>query len=394
MSSTLWPAVEEEKKMRFFKQVGTVTRMGLATIPDRLGDSLVVVIGMACAVGALLSILALSTGLVASFGVGRPDRAMVMKSGPQAAITQANAGVIADAPGVKKTVTGRPIISGSVSATVSAQKKSDGREVFLQVTGIGTEGLALFPEIKLLNGRMFQPGKFELIAGKNVSKLFTGAEIGKQVDLPQGNWTIVGTFESGNSLEGGLLTDSETLGSALRQPAYRDVAVMLDSPASFENFRRSLATNPALAVEVVRETAYLRRFSFSNFTIIAYVIGAIMGLGAIFGAINTMYATVSRRQIEIATLRAMGFGGLPVMVSILAEAIGLAMIGVAIGALFAWSMFNGNLHSFGSFSFTLMVTPGMAARSAIFAAVLALLGAFFPALRAARQPIATALRAT
>jgi putative ABC transport system permease protein len=222
--------------------------------------------------------------------------------------------------------------------------------------------------------------------------------IGSDVDLPQGNWKIVGIFESGGDMnEAGLLTDADVLGAALRRPTYNSVWVMLDSPASFDAFRGWLRSNPALSVEALREPAYFRRIGGNInalFTGIAYVVGGIMGLGAMFGAINTMYSSVSRRRVEIATLRAIGFGGQAVMFSVLVESLGLAALGAMIGALFSWAMFSGHLQSLGGVAITLSVTPRMALNGVIFACFLAALGAFFPALRAARQPIATALRAT
>ena len=388
--------------MTFFTQLSAVTRMGFASLPTRLGPSLVVVIGMACAVGALLSVLSLSTGIMNVVNQGRPDRAIVLSQGAQfeggSTITRANASVIADLPGVKRTANGRPAASAEVLSGIRATKKSDGLETGQQVRGVGPEMLALHPEIRMVSGRMFQPGKFEVIVGKGASALYQNMNVGDRVDLPQGEWKIVGTFESGgNFLESSMLTDAQTLASAMRQTNYKSVTVMLDSPAALDSFRRALNANPTLAVEVTRETTYWERLSANINTIfkaIAYVVGGIMGLGAMFGAINTMYAAVSNRRVEIATLRAIGFGGTAVVFSVLAEALCLALVGALIGAIFAWAAFSGNLQSFGGLAITLAVTPAMAVNGVVFACLLAFLGGVFPALRAARQPIAIALRAT
>jgi putative ABC transport system permease protein len=245
---------------------------------------------------------------------------------------------------------------------------------------------------------MFQPGKFEVIAGKNMPTVYRDMTIGSQVDLPQGSWKIVGIFESGGDLnEAGLLADADVLSASLRQPAFKSVSVMLENAGAFDKFRGWLRSNPALSVETLREPVYLRRVGGNItglFKGIAYVVGGIMGLGAMFGAINTMYSSVSRRRVEIATLRAVGFGGLAVMFSVLVESLGLAAIGAVIGAAFAWIMFSGHLQSLGGVAITLAVTPAMAVNGVLFACILAALGSFFPALRAARQPIATAIRAT
>lgn len=388
--------------MNFFKQLFTVTRMGISTLPSRLGDSMVVLIGMACAVGALLSVLSLSAGVLNMLGHGRDDRAIVLSQSAQfegaSTITRPNAGVIANAPGIKKTAAGRPIVSAETIAGIAAIKKKDGFSTFVQVRGMGPEGQSLRPEIRILSGRMFQPGKFEVIAGKNMPTVYRDMTIGSQVDLPQGTWKVVGIFESGGDMvEAGLLADADVLASSLRQPAFKSVSVMLENAGAFDRFRNWLRNNPALSVETLQEPAYLRRVGGNVtglFKGIAYVVGGIMGLGAMFGAINTMYSSVSRRRVEIATLRAIGFGGQAVMFSVLVESLGLAAIGAVVGAVFAWGMFSGHLQSLGGVAITLAVTPAMALNGILFACLLAALGAFFPALRAARQPIATAIRAT
>lgn len=388
--------------MNFFKQLFTVTRMGISTLPSRLGDSMVVLIGMACAVGALLSVLSLSAGVLNMLGHGRDDRAIVLSQSAQfegaSTITRPNAGVIANAPGIKKTAAGRPIVSAETIAGIAAIKKKDGFSTFVQVRGMGPEGQSLRPEIRILSGRMFQPGKFEVIAGKNMPTVYRDMTIGSQVDLPQGTWKVVGIFESGGDMvEAGLLADADVLASSLRQPAFKSVSVMLENAGAFDRFRNWLRNNPALSVETLQEPAYLRRVGGNVtglFKGIAYVVGGIMGLGAMFGAINTMYSSVSRRRVEIATLRAIGFGGQAVMFSVLVESLGLAAIGAVVGAVFAWGMFSGHLQSLGGVAITLAVTPAMALNGILFACFLAALGAFFPALRAARQPIATAIRAT
>lgn len=388
--------------MTFFKQLGAVTRMGFASLPSRTGSSLVVVIGMACAVGALLSVLSLSTGIMNVLNKGRQDRVIVLSQGSQfegaSTISRANASIIADMPGVKRTATGRSAASADIFAGVNVTKKSDGLMTGLQVRGVGPDVLALRPEMKIVRGRMFQPGKFEVIVGKNTPVLYEKMDVGDQVDLPQGEWKIVGIFDNGGDfLESSVFTDAQTLASSLRQTNYKSVTVMLDSADTLPRFRSALSANPALQVEVTREPAYWERLGAQVnliFKAIAYVVGGIMGLGAMFGAINTMYAAVSNRRVEIATLRAIGFGGTAVVFSVLAEALSLALIGSLIGAVFAWGYFSGNLQSFSGVAIVLAVTPGMAAGGVGFAFVLASLGALFPALRAARQPIAIALRAT
>lgn len=388
--------------MTFFKQLYAVTHMGIASMRKRTGPSLVVVIGMACAVGALLSVLSLSMGIMNVLNKGRADRAIVMSQGAQqeggSSLNRAQASVIADTPGVRRTANGRPAASADVTSGVTVIKKSDGIPIQLQVRGVGPDVLAVRPEMRIVQGRMFRPGSFEVIVGKNTPKLYEGTNLGDKLDLPKGDWTIVGIFDNGGDfLESSVFADAQTVASALRQSNYKSVTVLLESPEALEGYRRALNANPSLATEVVREPAYWARVGTdvnSVFRAIAYVVGGIMGLGAMFGAINTMYSAVSNRRVEIATLRAIGFGGTAVVISVLAEALILALLGAGIGAFGAWAYFSGNLQSFGGIAITLAITPVMALGGVGFALVLAFLGGIFPAVRAARQPIATAIRAT
>jgi putative ABC transport system permease protein len=378
-----------------------VTLLGLRTIPDRLGASLVVVVGMACVVGVFISILSMSTGYMEIVEkTGHSDRAVVMSQGSlyeyASFISRGNAITIADSPGVRKTADGKPIVSSDTMAFVVMPKKRDGLDAYVTLRGISPEGLTLRPELKLISGRMFNPGAHELIVGKAAQVEFDGLTLGDQVSLPEGDWAVTGSFESnGDARESELIADAVTLGQALRVNGYKSVTVQLDSSESFDQLKESLASNPTLTVDVVRETDYLASQSkdLNDFLrIVAYVVGGIMALGATFGAMNTMYSAVSARAMEIATLRAIGFSAGAVVTSVLAEALLLALAGTAIGVVTAWTLFNGNLHMFGSLVFTLSVTPALIGLGTVLACVLGLIGGLFPALRAARVPVATALR--
>lgn len=389
--------------MDIFRQIGVVTRTSLSTIPNRLGASLVVVIGMACAVGALVSVLSISTGFMqAETSNARPDRAIVLSQGALfeggSTITRDEVTTINDSPGIKRGADGKPIASAEIFTQFLTTKKSGGLDAYVQVRGIGPEGLALRPEVHLISGRMFRPGKFEVIVGKSAQPLFNGLSEGGTVALPQGDWTVVGTFESkGDLLESAILTDEATLASAMRTSTYKSVLVMLNSPAAYDTFEKSLTSNPTLSVEPMRETEYVElqaRQLNLILRLVAYLVGGIMGLGAMFGALNTMYSAVSTRAVEIATLRAIGFGSLVVVISVIVEALLLTSAGAAIGASLAWIAFNGNLHAMGGSTIRLAVTPGLVTGGIVFAALLGLVGGLFPAIRAARLPVATALRAT
>jgi putative ABC transport system permease protein len=385
------------------KQFWAAITLALRTIPSRRGASLVIVISMACAVGALVSIQSLSAGFNRMIhNNGRLDRAMVMSRNSifeaASSVPKDNVNTIADAPGVKHDADGKPILSADAMISFMVTKKSDGLETFLSLRGMGPGGMTLRPEVHLVSGRMFQPGKYEVIVGKSAATEFNGLTEGTRISLPDGDWTIVGTFEAGGSvLDSTLLSDADTLLASTRSTTYKSVRVMLDTPADFTRFKNALTSNPSLTVDVTRETDYnaqqARQLNIL-LNLIAGVVGGIMGLGAMFGALNTMYSAVSARTVEIATLRAIGFGGMAVMASVLVEALLLALGGALIGAVFAWIAFNGNLHAIGGTVINLAVTPGLIINGLLFACILGFVGGFFPALRAARRPVADALRAS
>jgi putative ABC transport system permease protein len=385
------------------KQILAVTAMSLRTIPERLGSSLVVVIGMACAVGALVSILSMSAGFLRTMAAtGDPSRAIILSDGALgewgSTLAHGQAATIADMPGVQKDGERKPVVSAEYIGYTVVPKKSDGLDAYLTVRGVGAANPRLRPEIKLISGRMFRPGQYEIIAGRAAQAQFEGLKEGDKVSMPEGDWLVTGTFESnGSASESELITDSTTLLSVMRTAAYKSMTVRLDSPADFGRFKSALTSRPGPALEIARESDYYadQSKSFDEFLkTVAYVVGGIMGLGATFGALNTMYSAVSARGREIATLRAIGFGGGAVVVSVMAEALLVCLGGALIGILFAWAVFNGYQHAMGGLVIRLAVTTQLALTGAAFALILGAIGGLFPAVRAARRPIADALRAT
>jgi putative ABC transport system permease protein len=388
--------------MSALKQVVAVTVMSLRTIPDRLGSSLVVVIGMACAVGALVSILSMSAGFLRIMAnTGSPSRAIILSDGALgewgSTLAHGEAAIIADMPGVRRDDAHKPIVSADYVGYTVAPKKSDGLDAYLTVRGVSAENARLRPEIKLVSGRQFRPGQYEIIVGKSAQSQFDGLQEGDKVSLPEGDWLVTGTFESnGSANESELITDSATLLSAMRTNAYKSMTVLLDSPASFRRFKDGLTVRPGPALEISRESDYYanQSKSFDEFlTTVAYVVGGIMGLGATFGALNTMYSAVSARAREIATLRAIGFGGGAVVVSVMTEAFIFCQTGAVVGIGFAWLLFNGYQHAMGGLVIRLAVTTRLALTGVVFASLLGIIGGLFPAIRAARLSVADALRA-
>jgi putative ABC transport system permease protein len=387
--------------MNAVRQVAAVTLIGLRAIPQRLGPSLVVVVGMASVVAVTISILSMATGFMRTVNsAGRADRALVLSRNSQyenaSSISRDNVPIIADAPGVRRAPDGKPIVSAESLVQAGVVKKSDGLDAFITVRGVGPEGFALRPEIKLISGRMFRPATHELIVGKAAQSQFEGLDVGSAVSLPEGDWTITGSFDSGgDGNESQLFADSETVLSSMRANAFKSVTVLLTSPDAFKQFKSSLMANPMLTVDVIREPEYLavQTRDINYFlTLIAYLVGGIMGLGALFGALNTLYSAVSTRSKEIATLRVFGFGATAILTSVLAEALLLSLLGAAIGSFIAWLAFNGNFHTAGSLVFKLRVTPLLIGEGITLACALGLIGGVFPAVRAARIPVAVALR--
>jgi putative ABC transport system permease protein len=394
--------------MSALTQIAAVSAMNIRSLPQRIGSSSVVVIGIAGVVAVLISVLAMSTGLLKTMQRTGPDnRAIVVRTGSAAelvsVLTHDAALAITDSAGIKKDSSGRPLASPEVLLIVNLTK-SDGAEASAPFRGFSQDGFAVHPEIKIISGRLFKPGVNEMIVGKSAQRLYRGLTIGSQIKLFGTTWTVVGTFESGGSArESELIADAQTLNSAYqRGNGAQSVWVVIDPALGFQAFKDSLTTNPQLQVDVSTEKDFGTRQSdqiSKILKIVAYVVGGIMGIGAIFGALNTMYSAVSTRSREIATLRAIGFGPVPVVVSVFVEALLLAVIGGAIGALIAWLLFNG--HSVdtlgggfaGQLIFDLAVTPGLVALGIIWACVIGVVGGLFPAIRAARLPVATALRA-
>jgi putative ABC transport system permease protein len=394
--------------MSAITQIAAVSAMNLRSLPQRIGTSSVVVIGIAGVVAVLISVLAMSTGFIRTLQkTGPENRAIVVRTGSSTELVSVlmndAALAVVDSPGIKKGSDGRPLASPETLLIMNLSKK-DGEDASAPFRGLTPDGFAVHPEIKITTGRVFHAGVTEMIVGKSAQRLYKGLDVGSQIKLRGATWTVVGAFEGGGSgHDSELIADKQTLNSAYqRGNGGQSVWVVLDPQGGFQTFKDSITTNPQLQVDVSTEKDFGTQQSAqisSILKIVAYVVGGIMAIGAIFGALNTMYSAVSTRSREIATLRAIGFGPVPVIVSVFVEALLLALIGGAGGALIAWLLFNG--HSVdtlgggfgGQLIFDLAVTPGLVTLGIIWACVIGVIGGLFPAIRAARLPVATALRA-
>jgi putative ABC transport system permease protein len=392
--------------MRALKQIGSITLMNLKSVPQRLGASSVIVIGIAGVVGVLVSILAMVGGLSQMINsTARADRAIVVSTGAGfetlSNITREASEIILDAPGIKHGPDGKPLASAEALAIVRLPLQRGANSGNVSLRGVSGGGLAVHPEIHLVEGRVFGSAVREVIVGRTLQRQFRDIALGQRLMLRGAEWTVVGVFESqGDPHEAEMITGAETLQSAFERTTFQSVVVLLESADAFTEFKGALTRNPALSVDAMREADYYRQQSqaFSRLlSIVAYLIGGIMAVGAVFGALNAMYSAVSTRTVEIATLRVLGFGAAAVIVSVFAEALLLALVGGAIGGCCAWLLFNGHAVSTNGGGLTQLSVPlavdlSLIGFGVLWACIIGMIGAAFPAIRAARAPLAAALR--
>jgi len=396
--------------MSLVRQILAVAAMNLRSVPQRLGNSLVIVIGVAGVVAVLISVLAMSLGFRATVkGDARTDRAIVLGRGAtteyDSSLSRENVAAVMNASGIRRDERDRPIVSAEVILVAPVARKKDLSDVNATLRGVGEQYFVMRPELKLVSGRMFRAGNQELLVGAAARGQFAGLEIGNQVRLQDGDWTVVGTFAGGNgSRESEVIADAQTVMSAYKLEAFNSVSVMLESDDSIANLKGALVQDSTLLVDVRTEPEYLATASSSvnrMLRIVAYAIGSIMALGALFGALNSMHSAVAVRTVEIATLRAIGFSSTAVAAAVLIEALVLALIGAAAGVVIAYAAFNGiTVSTLGGalwdsqLVYSLSITPSLVMIAVLLACALGLLGGLFPAIRAARSNVAHALHET
>lgn len=387
--------------MKQLKQMIALLQMSLSGLLQRKLASLVVVVGIACVVSVLVSMLSMGAGVrILTTQNVRADRAVVLgKAGYSVSdLDKSEVAAIIAAPGIKRDVSGKVLATVDSSVNVNARKKGDHLRVDAYMHGVNPQHFNVFPELKITAGRIFQSGLREVIVGRSRHEQYENFEVGDKVRLQGSDWTVVGHFTmNGGLLEDSLFCDADTLASAIGSSSVNAVDVVLTSPADYDQFKAALEENPSIAVEVKHEAEYMAWIAKAIAGIIdylSYFVGAVMAIGASLGALNVMYSIIDARRREIATLRAIGFGGGPIIVSVLVETLLLALPGALIGALVAWLCFNDNVINPSGSSFKLAVTPALVALGIVWALVIGLIGGFLPALRAARVPVATALRAS
>ena len=396
--------------MSFISQTLAVTAMNLRNIPRRLGNSLVIVIGIAGAVGVFIPILAMSISFRATIeGDGSDARAIVLTqratAESESSLSRDEVAAIMDYPQVRRDSRGRPVVSGEVVLVAPVSRKRDHTDVNVTLRGVGGQYFAMRPELKLRSGRMFESGKQELVVGAGAVSQFDGLEIGENIRLQDGDWKVVGTFAGGNGArESEVVADALTVMSAYKLDSFHSLTVALRSPRELAAFKDTVEHNSKSILVARSEPEYLATASESVnriLRLVGYSIGSIMALGALFSALNSMYSAVAARSVEMATLRALGFSSLAVAGGVLIEALLLALIGAAVGAAFAYALFNGaTISTLGGavwdsqLVYSLSITPALAIGVVLLACALGLAGGLLPAIRAARANIAEALHET
>ena len=391
----------------WISQTLAVTALNLRTIPQRLGSSGVAIIGIAGVVVVFVSVLSIAAGFSAAMeGAGSESRAIVMRTGADSEMTSgiggSDATLIKQAAGLRRDGQSA-LASAELFVIIDLPKKSTGTPANVPMRGVEPTAFQVRDEVKIVEGRQFTFGTNEVIVGRGARGQFAGLTVGNTVSSGKATWQVVGVFSAdGGVSETEIWVDARVLqGVYNRGNSYQTVLARLDSSASFDTFRDWLTTNPQLNVQVRRETEYYASQSRALSSLIRGVgfgIAGLMGLGAIFGAVLTMYTAVSTRSREIATLRALGFNSTSVVVSVLAESMALGAIGGIIGGLSAYFAFNGyqtstmNFQTFSQVAFAFLVTPQLLVTGLFYALVIGLIGGLLPAIRAARLPIPSALR--
>lgn len=393
--------------MNWLLQVVAITRFGLMSIPQRRGSVAATVFGIAGVVAVFVGVLSIGAGFRrAMTASGSADAAIVLRSGSDSEMVSGfgrpETRLIADAPGVARNDRG-PLASAELFVIINLPKRSTGTDANVPLRGVEGAAPSVRDNLQIVAGRMFEWGKNEVIVGTGAAQEFAGLEVGGKVKVGQAEWPVVGVFTAnGGVAESEIWTDAKVLQDAYhRGDSFQSVYVRLASAGSFQEFKDALTTNPQLSVKVLRQSDHYAEQSEAMtrlITTLGFLIAALMAIGAVFGALNTMYSAVATRTREIATLRALGFGRTAIILGLMIESLALALGGGAVGGGLAYVAFNNfhaatmNWQSFSQVTFAFAVTPQLLVQGVIWATLIGLVGGLLPAIRAARLPIANALR--
>ena len=396
--------------LNWIAQIVSVTSFNLRSIPERKGAVLAAAVGIAGVVAVFIGVLSIAEGFRAAMTISGPDDvAIVLRNSANnemtSGLSREEARLIADAPGIARTADG-PLASAELFVMINLPKRPPHTNDFnVPLRGVEKAAMAVRGNIRIVEGRNFEPGRNEVIVGAGAAREYAGLEVGKKIRVGQHEWEVVGVFSGGGgSAESEIWTDAAVLQPAYhRGDSFQSVYARLTSPQAFQQFSNAVTATPQLKVKAQRQGEFLAEQSSMLTTFIRGVgvlIAVLMALGALFGALNTMYSAVAARTREIATLRALGFGSGPVILSVLFESLVLAVVGGSVGATAAYLAFDGfkaatiNWQTFSQIAFAFAVTPQLLVSAIFLAAMIGLVGGLFPAIRAARLPIAAALRET
>jgi putative ABC transport system permease protein len=400
------PGAAGKENRTVLAQTFAITGIGIRSIPERWAPSLVIVIGLAGVVAVFTALLAMAAGFESTLrATGRSDAALILRGGSDAELNSAfdrdSTDLIKQEPGIRSGADGKPLASAELMVIAELVRKDDVRNgANITVRGVEPAAFALRPQLKIIAGRNFTPGLRELIVGRGVLRQFQGADIGSVVRMRGSEWKVVGIFAAGDAHDSEMWTDINVARATYGRKGSSSVLAALDGSDGLAKLKAAVAAEPRLSMDVLREQDYFsgqtKQFR-QTIGFLAGVVTVIMGLGAVFAALNSMYAAVAARGKEIATLRAIGFGGVPVVIAVMLEALLLALAGAVLGAVIAYLLFN-NLsvstlgQNFTQVVFNFKVTPALVANGLIIAVIIGMIGGLLPALRAARLPVTTSLR--
>jgi putative ABC transport system permease protein len=377
------------------------------SVRARWTSTIVAVLGIAGTVGVFIAMLSLAHGFRATLvASGSPGNALVLRAGSPSemmgGVTLESVKIIQDGPGIARDANG-PLVTQEVVGVMPIPLISTGTDANVQIRGVSPNVFDIRKFAKITGGRTFQPGLTELIAGKNASKTYLGLTLGNTLEMAGGHWKVVGIFDAGGSaFDSEIWCDSRVLNDVLKRPAniFQSVTVHLVSPDAFRAFKDALTSDPRLNVDVTREVDYYAKQSTvmtTLITVLGGLVAIIMAIGAVFGALNTMYSAISERGREIATMRALGFNASSVVISFLFEALLISLVGGILGCLVVLPL-NGlttstmNFQTFSNIAFAFKITPDLLLKGIFFALTMGVIGGLLPAIRAASLPVATALR--
>lgn len=378
------------------------------SVKARWTSAIVAVLGIAGTVGVFIAMLSLARGFKATLvASGSADNAIIMRAGATSEMMSGVAldqvKILQDAPGVARGTDGAPLVTSEVVVIAPFPLKSTGTDANVQVRGVSANVMNIRRNVKIIEGRMFTPGLSELVVGKNANGTYSGLTLGNSVNFGGGHWNVVGVFDAGGSaFDSEVWTDARVLDDVYKRPSnvFQSVTVHLTSPNALQGFRDAVTADPRLSVDVSREIDYYAKQSTRMtqlITILGGLVASVMAIGAIFGALNTMYSAVAERGREIATMRALGFGAAAVVFSFVIEALIISFVGGAVGCIAVLPL-NGlttatmNWQTFSNMAFAFKITSGLLLGGIIFALVMGIIGGLPPAIRAATRPVAVALR--